>query len=48
VTRFGGDEFVIVLEKIADAFDAAQASERIQRAFRRSIRLSYGEYVVGA
>jgi diguanylate cyclase (GGDEF)-like protein len=47
VTRFGGDEFVIVLENIADAFDAAQASERIQRAFRRSIRLSYGEYVVG-
>jgi diguanylate cyclase (GGDEF)-like protein len=47
VTRFGGDEFVIVLEKIADAFDAAQASERIQRAFRRSIRLSYGEYLVG-
>ena len=47
VTRFGGDEFVIVLENIADALDAAQASERIQRAFRRSIRLSYGEYVVG-
>jgi diguanylate cyclase (GGDEF)-like protein len=48
VTRFGGDEFVIVLDNIADPFDAAQASERIQRAFRRSIRLSYGEYVVGA
>jgi diguanylate cyclase (GGDEF)-like protein len=48
VTRFGGDEFVIVLENIAGAFDAAQASERIQRAFRRPIRMSYGEYVVGA
>jgi diguanylate cyclase (GGDEF)-like protein len=48
VTRFGGDEFVIVLDNITDPFDAAQASERIQRAFRRSIRLSYGEYVVGA
>ncbi len=48
VTRFGGDEFVIVIEDIADAFDAAQASERIQRAFRRTIRMSYGEYVVGA
>jgi len=47
VTRFGGDEFVIVLDNIGDALDAAQASERIQRAFRRSIRLSYGEYVVG-
>ena len=48
VTRFGGDEFVIVLENIAGAFDAAEASERIQRAFRRPIRMSYGEYVVGA
>jgi diguanylate cyclase (GGDEF)-like protein len=48
VTRFGGDEFVIVLDNITDALDAARASERIQRAFRRSIRLSYGEYVVGA
>jgi len=48
VTRFGGDEFVIVLDNITDPLDAAQASERIQRAFRRSIRLSYGEYVVGA
>ena len=48
VTRFGGDEFVIVLDNVTDALDAAQASERIQRAFRRSIRLSYGEYVVGA
>jgi diguanylate cyclase (GGDEF)-like protein len=48
VTRFGGDEFVIVLDNITDPLDAAQACERIQRTFRRSIRLSYGEYVVGA
>jgi diguanylate cyclase len=48
VTRFGGDEFVIVIENVTDAFDAAQASERIQRAFRRTIRMSYGEYVLGA
>lgn len=48
VTRFGGDEFVIVLENIVDAADAVQASERIQSNFRRSIRLSYGEYVLGA
>jgi diguanylate cyclase (GGDEF)-like protein len=47
VTRFGGDEFVIVLENIDDGLDASQACERIQRAFRRSIRLSCGEYVIG-
>jgi diguanylate cyclase (GGDEF)-like protein len=48
VTRFGGDEFVIVLEEIGGAYDAAQVSERILRDFRRSIPLSYGEYVIGA
>ena len=48
VTRFGGDEFVIVLENITDSLEAAEASERIQRSLRRSIRLSYGEYMVGA
>ncbi|MGZ5200912.1 MAG: bifunctional diguanylate cyclase/phosphodiesterase [Telluria sp.] len=48
VTRFRGDEFVIVLEEIEGAYDAAQVSERILRAFSRSIQLSYGEYVIGA
>lgn len=48
VTRFGGDEFVIVLENIADDLDAAEACEHIQRSLRRSIRLSYGEYMVGS
>jgi diguanylate cyclase len=47
VTRFGGDEFVIVLEDIANRFDATQVSERILRAFRQSIQLSYGEYAIG-
>jgi diguanylate cyclase (GGDEF)-like protein len=47
VTRFGGDEFVIVLEDIADPYRAAQVSERILAAFRQSFRLSYGEYIIG-
>jgi diguanylate cyclase (GGDEF)-like protein len=47
VTRFGGDEFVVMLEGIAEGYHAAHVCERILRAFRQSIRLSYGEYVIG-
>ena len=39
---------MIVLENIHDGLVAAGTCERIQRAFRQSIHLSYGEYVVGA
>jgi diguanylate cyclase (GGDEF)-like protein/PAS domain S-box-containing protein len=34
VARFGGDEFTVLLEQVADAGEAAQTAERILRALR--------------
>jgi diguanylate cyclase (GGDEF)-like protein/PAS domain S-box-containing protein len=34
VARFGGDEFTVLLEQVADATEAAQTAERILRALR--------------
>ena len=48
VARFGGDEFLVVLEDIADPDEAARASKRILNAFRQVFRLPYGEYTIGA
>ncbi|WP_194725633.1 bifunctional diguanylate cyclase/phosphodiesterase [Noviherbaspirillum malthae] len=47
VARIGGDEFLVILESLEDADDAAQVAERILAAFRSSFRISKGVYGVG-
>jgi diguanylate cyclase (GGDEF)-like protein len=47
VVRFGGDEFVVIVEDIEHRMDAAHVAERIGLAFRQSFRLSQGVHVVG-
>ena len=47
VVRFGGDEFVVIIEDIDHRMDAAHVAERIGVAFRPSYRLSQGVYQVG-
>jgi diguanylate cyclase (GGDEF)-like protein len=47
VVRFGGDEFVVIVEDIAHRMDAAHVAERIGVAFRQSFRLSQGVHAVG-
>ncbi len=48
VTRFGGDEFVVILEQLAHKADAATVSERIQHAFLDAFRVAQGTHSVGA
>ena len=48
VVRFGGDEFVVILETIEHRIDAAHVAERVQRAFEQPFRLSQGVHAVGA
>jgi diguanylate cyclase (GGDEF)-like protein len=48
VVRFGGDEFVVILENIEHRVDAAHVAERIQGAFDQPFRLTQGTHVVGA
>jgi diguanylate cyclase (GGDEF)-like protein/PAS domain S-box-containing protein len=48
VARFGGDEFVIILEHIAGQRDAAHVAERVLQAFRENFTLSRGMQSVGA
>jgi diguanylate cyclase (GGDEF)-like protein len=47
VVRFGGDEFVVIIENIEHRMDAAHVAERIGVAFRQSFRLSQGVHLVG-
>jgi diguanylate cyclase (GGDEF)-like protein len=48
VARFGGDEFVVILERIEQRSDAVHVGERILHAFQDGFRLSQGEHMVGA
>jgi diguanylate cyclase (GGDEF)-like protein len=48
VARFGGDEFVVILENIEHRVDAAHVAERVQRAFGQPFRLTQGAHAVGA
>lgn len=48
VVRFGGDEFVVVLENIEHGIDAAHVAERVQHAFAQPFRLSQSAHAVGA
>jgi diguanylate cyclase (GGDEF)-like protein len=47
VVRIGGDEFVIIIERIAHKKDAAHVAERILHAFEDAFRLSQGVHSVG-
>jgi len=47
VVRFGGDEFVVIIEDIEHRIDAAHVADRVQQAFRQSFRLSQGVHSVG-
>jgi diguanylate cyclase (GGDEF)-like protein len=48
VARFGGDEFGILLEAIADEADAAHMAERVAAAFSRPFVLEGAEHFVSA
>jgi diguanylate cyclase (GGDEF)-like protein/PAS domain S-box-containing protein len=47
VARFGGDEFVIILEHITGKRDAAHVAERVLQAFQENFTLSRGMQSVG-
>lgn len=47
VVRFGGDEFVILLEKIDHKIDAAHVAGRVQSAFDQPFQLKQGVYTIG-
>jgi diguanylate cyclase (GGDEF)-like protein len=46
VARFGGDEFVVILEHIEHRTDATHVAERVQHAFEQPFRLKPGVYAV--
>lgn len=47
VARIGGDEFVVIIESIAQASDAALVAERVVNAFHTAFRLPQGMQSVG-
>lgn len=47
VVRFGGDEFVLIIENIKHRMDATHVAERVQQAFEQPFRLSEGVHSVG-
>ena len=48
VARFGGDEFVLLLNEIRDPEGAVIVSKRIISALQEPIALSQGKYPIGA
>ena len=46
LSRFGGDEFVVILEGVAAADDAGQVAERVLEALREPVLLGSGHEVV--
>jgi len=46
LSRFGGDEFVVILEGVAAADDASQVAERVLEALRQPVVLGTGHEVV--
>jgi diguanylate cyclase (GGDEF)-like protein len=47
VVRFGGDEFVVIVENIEHRIDAAHVAERVQYAFGQPFRLTQGTHSIG-
>ncbi|GAC1441749.1 MAG: hypothetical protein NVSMB55_10360 [Mycobacteriales bacterium] len=48
VARFGGDEFTVLLEQVADVREAAQTAERILRALQRPMGAGDRDVIVTA
>ncbi|WP_420475589.1 bifunctional diguanylate cyclase/phosphodiesterase [Noviherbaspirillum sp. ST9] len=48
VVRIGGDEFLVILERIGHAFDAAQVADRILDAFGSAFKVNQGVRAIGA
>jgi diguanylate cyclase (GGDEF)-like protein/PAS domain S-box-containing protein len=48
VARFGGDEFVVLLENLATPTEAVQAAERLQRALAAPVMIAGHELFTGA
>jgi diguanylate cyclase (GGDEF)-like protein len=48
VARFGGDEFVVLCDELADPADALQVAQRILEAVARPIRHRAGTCRLGA
>jgi diguanylate cyclase (GGDEF)-like protein/PAS domain S-box-containing protein len=46
LSRFGGDEFVVILEGLSSSDDATQVADRVLRVLREPIMLSGGHEVV--
>jgi diguanylate cyclase (GGDEF)-like protein len=47
VIRFGGDEFIVILEPVADESAAERVAERIAEVFTQPFELSRGRHTVG-
>jgi diguanylate cyclase (GGDEF)-like protein len=48
IVRFGGDEFIVILEGLRREYEAADISERILQAFQQHFYLPHGEQSIGA
>lgn len=48
VVRMGGDEFLVILDKVATPADASHVAERILDAFRPTFRVTKGMHAIGA
>lgn len=48
IVRFGGDEFIVILEGLRREYEAADISERILEAFQAHFYLPQGEQSIGA
>lgn len=48
VVRIGGDEFVVIVDKLHDRESAAHIAERVLHAFKEKFRLARGSFPIGA
>lgn len=47
VVRIGGDEFIVIVEQLADRESAAHIADRIVQAFHGKFRLAAGTFAIG-
>ncbi len=48
VARFGGDEFVLLCEEVADEQEAIEIAQRVKECFARPLQIAGGEHYVTA